>query len=46
MIIDAFNYKQWADQRTLDAVRAIDPDRFPSETAFVRQQLNHMVIVE
>jgi uncharacterized damage-inducible protein DinB len=46
MIIDAYNYKQWADQRTLDAVRTIDPDRFPSETAFVRQQLNHMVIVE
>ena len=46
MLIDAYNYKQWADQRTLAATLGIDSGRFPSEAAFVRQQLNHMVIVE
>ncbi len=39
-------YKQWADKRTLDAVALIDCERFPSEIAFARQQLNHMVRVE
>jgi len=46
MLTDAYNYKQWADQRTLDAILGIDSVRFPSEAAFVCQQLNHMVIVE
>lgn len=39
-------YKQWADERTLDAVALIDSVQFPSEIAFARQQLNHMVRVE
>ncbi|NVD97556.1 DinB family protein [Massilia sp. BJB1822] len=39
-------YKQWADKRTLDAVALIDSVQFPSEIAFARQQLNHMVRVE
>ncbi|MBB3120140.1 DinB family protein [Pseudoduganella violacea] len=39
-------YKQWADKRTLDAAALIDPIHFPSEIAFARQQLNHMVRVE
>ncbi|WP_256080889.1 DinB family protein [Massilia sp. YIM B04103] len=39
-------YKQWTDKRTLDAVALIDSAQFPSELAFARQQLNHMVRVE
>jgi uncharacterized damage-inducible protein DinB len=46
MIVDAFKYKQWADQRMVDAVNKIDGAKFPSAVAFVRQQLNHMVRVE
>ena len=42
----ALRYKAWADRRTLDAVAAIDRQRFPSAMAFARQQLNHMVLVE
>jgi len=46
MFIEAFNYKQWADQRTLEAIRTIDGHAFPSAVAFALQQLNHMVRVE
>lgn len=46
MFLQAFKYKQWADQRTLDAIQFIDAARFPSSMAFARQQLNHMVRVE
>ncbi len=46
LLRDSLRYKQWADRRTLDAVARIDVDRFPSEMAFARQQLNHMVRVE
>lgn len=46
MLIETFQYKQWADQRTLDAVRAIKGSVHPSSAAFARQQLNHMVRVE
>ena len=46
MLIEAFNYKQWADRRTLDAARSVDREKFPSTVAFVRQQFNHMIIVE
>lgn len=45
-ILNQLRYKQWADRRTLEAVALIDPERFPSELAFARQQLNHMVRVE
>lgn len=45
-ILNQLRYKQWADGRTLDAVAQIDPERFPSEMAFARQQLNHLVRVE
>lgn len=45
-IVNQLRYKQWADQRTLDAVTSIDPERFPSQIAFACQQLNHMVRVE
>jgi uncharacterized damage-inducible protein DinB len=46
MLIDAFKYKQWADQRALAAVEEIDGTSFPASLAFVRQQLDHMVRVE
>lgn len=45
-ILNQLRYKQWADRRTVDAVALIDSERFPSEIAFARQQLNHMVRVE
>lgn len=45
MLIEAFNYKRWADQRTLDAITRINGKEFPS-VAFALQQLNHMVRVE
>jgi uncharacterized damage-inducible protein DinB len=46
MLINAFNYKQWADRRTLDAINSINADEFPSAVRFPRQQLNHMIRVE
>ena len=46
MLIDMFRYKQWADRRTLDAVRAIDVTLHSVAMAFACQQLNHMVRVE
>ena len=46
MLIETFKYKQWADRRTFDAVRAINGSEHPSSAAFARQQLNHMVRVE
>lgn len=46
LIHDALRYKRWADRRTLDAVARIDRDLFPSQWAFARQQLNHLVRVE
>jgi len=46
MLIEAFNYKRWADQRTLDAIGCINGDEYPSAIAFALQQLNHMIRVE
>lgn len=46
MLIEAFNYKQWADQRTLDAITRLDGNQFPGAVTFARQQLNHLVRVE
>ena len=46
MLIDAFKYKQWSDQRLADAAMKIDKASFPHAIAFIRQQLNHMVRVE
>ena len=46
MLVDAFNYKQWADRRALDAIGSIDGTEFPSALAFSLQQLNHMIRVE
>lgn len=46
MLTHAFAYKQWADQRTLQAVRTLAPANQPQAYAFACQQLNHMVMVE
>jgi uncharacterized damage-inducible protein DinB len=45
-ILNQLRYKQWADGRTLEAMNLVDSERFASEIAFARQQLNHMVRVE
>ena len=46
MLIDAFKYKQWADRRTLDAVKRLCGSNSPAAAAFALQQLNHMARVE
>jgi uncharacterized damage-inducible protein DinB len=46
MLIDAFKYKQWADRRTLDAAKGLEERDGSAAISFIRQQLNHMVIVE
>ncbi|MEO5795429.1 MAG: DinB family protein [Rhodoferax sp.] len=46
MLAEAFQYKQWADRRALDAVSRIDAQQFPAGYAFALQQFNHMVRVE
>lgn len=46
MLLKAFQYKAWSDQRTFEAIKRIDNKEFPSAIRFITQQLNHMVIVE
>jgi len=46
LIEKQFRYKQWSNQRLLNAVRQIDKQRFPEEYAFIKQQFNHIAIVE
>lgn len=47
MLVDAYRYKTWADQRTLQAVAELaSGDPGAAALAFMCQQLNHMVIVE
>lgn len=46
MLIQAFEYKKWADERTLHAIEAINVEIFPDTRAFALQQINHIVIVE
>lgn len=46
MLVDAFNYKLWADKRTLEAAALVDAAAYPTEHSFIRQQFNHMAIVE
>ena len=46
MIVQAFDYKQWADERTLDSIGRINRTVFSEPYAFVLQQINHMIIVE
>jgi uncharacterized damage-inducible protein DinB len=46
MLIEAFKYKQWADRRTIEAVKCLCLSNLPTAPAFALQQLNHMVMVE
>lgn len=46
MFIEAYNYKIWADNRTLRAIETIDKESFSDSYAFALQQINHVVIVE
>ena len=46
MLLDTFNYKIWADERTLKAVEKVDSVSANDSYAFMLQQINHMVIVE
>lgn len=46
MFAHAFAYKQWADQRTLQAIATLDATTQSATLGFVCQQLNHMLIVE
>lgn len=47
MWVDAYRYKVWADERTLQAVAEVErQDGASPALAFMCQQLNHMVIVE
>ena len=46
MLQQAFAFKRWADRRTLEAVGRIDREAHPEPSAFAREQLNHIVIVE
>jgi uncharacterized damage-inducible protein DinB len=46
MLIEAFQYKHWADQRTLDAISRVERKNFPRCLEFAYQQLNHMIRVE
>ena len=43
-IVDALQYKQWAESRIIEAVETLPTDG--RTMAFARQQLGHMVIVE
>jgi uncharacterized damage-inducible protein DinB len=46
MLLKSFQYKSWADQRTIAAMRKIDQAQFGPKFSFAQQQLNHMIIVE
>lgn len=46
MLLSQFQYKQWSDQRMLNAIQQIDQGKFAEQYAFICQQLNHMLIVE
>lgn len=41
-----FSYKKWADVRALDSIHLVDGTLHADSLSFVRQQLNHIVIVE
>jgi len=46
MFVNAYQFKRWADERTLRAIETIDKISYPDAYSFVLQQINHMVIVE
>lgn len=43
---NVFEYKRWSDERIFAALREINESEYNSEYRFIRQQLNHIVIVE
>jgi uncharacterized damage-inducible protein DinB len=46
MLGDAFNYKCWADKRTLTSALLVDERLYGPELTFICQQFNHMILVE
>jgi len=46
MFESAYNYKKWADERTVRAIYKVDANSYAKALAFLHQQLNHMTIVE
>lgn len=46
LLVRALQYKQWADARTLEAIRSLPTSYDNKPLSFMHQQLNHMVIVE
>jgi uncharacterized damage-inducible protein DinB len=46
LLLHAFDYKQWADLRTLETIAQLYEKKAGDPIAFILQQLNHMVIVE
>ncbi|BDX06579.1 DinB family protein [Planctobacterium marinum] len=44
-MLSCFEYKQWADKRTIEAIKLLALEKKDS-SAFCLQQLNHMTIVE
>ncbi len=46
MFKQTFEFKLWADQRTLTAINKIEKAAFSKAYAFCLQQLNHMLMVE
>ena len=46
MLVQAYSYKRWEDDRTLSAVNRIEENAHVESYSFALQQINHMVIVE
>jgi len=46
MFKQAYKYKEWADKRTMQAIRQVDVNRHAKALGFLTQQVNHMTIVE
>ena len=46
MLVQAFSFKKWSDERTLRAIENVDSLKFSSSYTFMLQQLNHIVAVE
>jgi len=46
MFKQAYQYKKWADERTIQAIRQVDASSHSRALGFLTQQLNHMTIVE
>lgn len=46
MLVETFDYKKWADERTLQAIEKVNVVTSGNAYNFMLQQLNHIVIVE